>query len=140
MCNSRWISTADRKDPWRSRMPTNFFPSGLDYIRFLPEIILIATGTLLMVLDVVLRDRAPEAYGHISLAALLGAMVASFIAYASRGPAFSNLLIVDGFATFFRVLVIAVGFLTVLTSYSFLRREGVETGEFHALLLFSVAG
>jgi NADH-quinone oxidoreductase subunit N len=47
---------------------------------------------------------------------------------------------VDGFATFFRVVVIGVGILTVLSSYHFLEREGAETGEFHALLLFSVAG
>ncbi len=119
-------------------MLVNFAPSAVEYLRFLPEIILIATGTLLMMLDVVLRDRAPDAYGHISIAALVGAMVASMIA--PPGPAFSDLLVVDGFATFFRVLVTGVGVLTVLTSYSFLRREGAETGEFHALLLFSVAG
>jgi len=124
----------------RWRMPANMAPSAVEYIRFLPEIILIATGTLLMVLDVILRDRAPEAYGHISIVALLGAMAASVIAYSSPGPAFSDLLMVDGFATFFRVLVITAGVLTVLSSYSFLRREGAETGEFHALLLFSVAG
>jgi NADH-quinone oxidoreductase subunit N len=47
---------------------------------------------------------------------------------------------VDGFATFFRVLVIGVGILTVLLSFRFLDREGAETGEYHALLLFSVAG
>ena len=47
---------------------------------------------------------------------------------------------VDGFATFFRVLVMAVGILTVLASYRFLDVQDAETGEFHALLLFSIAG
>ena len=47
---------------------------------------------------------------------------------------------VDGFATFFRVLVIAVGILTVFPSYRFLARQGAETSEYHALLLFSIAG
>ena len=50
------------------------------------------------------------------------------------------MLVVDGFATFFRVLVIAVGILTVLASYRFLARQNAETGEYHALLLFSIAG
>ncbi|HLY20619.1 MAG TPA: NADH-quinone oxidoreductase subunit N [Bryobacteraceae bacterium] len=121
-------------------MPVNVAPAGIEYVRFLPEIILIVTGTLLMVLDVMLRDRAPQAYGHISIVALLGAMAASVIANSSPGPAFSNLMVVDGFATFFRVLVTGVGVLTVLSSYRFLQREGAEAGEFHALLLFSVAG
>jgi NADH-quinone oxidoreductase subunit N len=47
---------------------------------------------------------------------------------------------VDGFATFFRVLVLCLGILTVLSSYRYLEREDAETSEYHALLLFSVAG
>jgi NADH-quinone oxidoreductase subunit N len=50
------------------------------------------------------------------------------------------MLMVDRFATFFRVLVMAVGILTVLASYRYLAREGAETGEYHALLLYSIAG
>ena len=50
------------------------------------------------------------------------------------------MLMVDGFATFFRVLVIAVGILTVFASYRYLSREGAETGEYHALLLYSIVG
>jgi NADH-quinone oxidoreductase subunit N len=38
------------------------------------------------------------------------------------------------------VLVITVGILTVLPAYRFLARQEAETGEFHALLLFSIAG
>ncbi len=121
-------------------MPVNFAPASVEYIRFLPEIILIAAGTLLMVLDVILRKHSRDIYGHISILALAAAMAAAVFAYSSPGPAFSDMLVVDGFATFFRVLVIGVGILTVLSSYRFLEREGVETGEFHALLLFSIAG
>ena len=36
--------------------------------------------------------------------------------------------------------MIGVGILTVLSSYRFLQREAAETGEYHALLLFSIAG
>ncbi|HUE03415.1 MAG TPA: NADH-quinone oxidoreductase subunit N [Bryobacteraceae bacterium] len=121
-------------------MPVNFAPPGADYIRFLPEIILVVAGTLLMVLDVILRQKSRDIYGHLSLAALVAAMAAAVFAYSWAGPAFSGLLMVDGFATFFRVLVIGVGILTVLSSYRFLAREGAEPGEFHALLLLSIAG
>src|SRR5437667_9689065 len=50
------------------------------------------------------------------------------------------MLLVDGFATFFRVLVIVVGILTVLPSCRRLKQQGAETSEYHALLLFSIAG
>ena len=50
------------------------------------------------------------------------------------------MIVVDGFATFFRALVIVVGILTILSSYRFLRRQNAATSEYHALLLFSIAG
>jgi NADH-quinone oxidoreductase subunit N len=121
-------------------MPVNFAPASVEYLRFLPEIVLIAAGTLLMALDVILRKQSRDISGHISILALVAAMAAAVFAYSSPGPAFSGMLVVDGFATFFRVLVIGVGILTVLSSYRFLQREGAETGEYHALLLFSIAG
>jgi NADH-quinone oxidoreductase subunit N len=121
-------------------MPVSMAPAGVEYIRFLPEIVLIAAGTLLMALDVILRKQSREIYGHISIVALVAAMAAAVFADSSPGPAFSGMLVVDGFATFFRVLVIGVGILTVLSSYRFLQREGADPGEYHALLLFSIAG
>ena len=120
------------------------FPSPVfnstDLIRFLPEIILTLMGTLMMVLDPVLHKRASHAFGHLSLLALAGGIAASIYAYGHAGLAFGGMLSVDGFATFFRVLVMTVGILTVLPSYRFLDRQHAETSEFHALLLFSIAG
>jgi NADH-quinone oxidoreductase subunit N len=115
-------------------------PSSAELIRFLPETILICTGTLLMILEAVLSRRWQGSFGHISILALLAAMAAAIYAYDSPGPAFSGLLMVDGFSTFFRVLVTGVGILTVLASFRYLTREGAETGEYHALLLYSITG
>jgi NADH-quinone oxidoreductase subunit N len=111
-----------------------------DTIRFLPEIILTIAATLLMVLDPLLNKRGSNAFGNLSILALLGAIAASVYDYGDPGPAFGGLLMVDGFTTFFRVLVMVVGILTVLASYRFLHVQDAETGEFHALLLFSIAG
>jgi NADH-quinone oxidoreductase subunit N len=128
-------------------MLVNSFVSTPDLIRFLPEIILTIMGTFLMVMDPILQRRSSYAFGHLSLLALVGALGGSVYAYTEGGcsvpqscPAFGGMLMVDGFATFFRVLVIVVGILTVLSSYRFLQREDAETSEYHALLLFSIAG
>lgn len=121
-------------------MPVSNFASPADMIRFLPEIILSVMGTVLMVLDPVLRRRSSNAFGHISILSLAAAMAASINAYTDPGTAFGGMLIVDGFATFFRVLVTGVGILTILPSYRFLHRQDAETSEYHALLLYSIAG
>jgi NADH-quinone oxidoreductase subunit N len=121
-------------------MPVDFFPKGVELLRFLPEIILTVVGTLLMVIVPLAGQRWAAIYGHISLLGLAGALAAAVSAYSTPGPAFSGMLLADGFAAFFRVLVISVGILTVLASYRFLGREGAEAGEYHALILFCVAG
>ena len=121
-------------------MPVSAVASVSDLIRFLPEMILTVMGTLLMVLDPVLRRRSSQLYGHLSILAFAAGIGGAVYAYTQAGPAFGGMLVVDGFATFFRVLVMVVGILTVLPSYSFLARQDAETSEYHALLLFSIAG
>ncbi len=121
-------------------MPADFVPSAAELCRFLPEIILTLAGTAIMVLTPFFRNRGASRLGSLALAGLLAAAVAAITAQSNPGPAFQGMLMVDGFATFFRVLVIAVGVLTLLSSSHYLRREGVEPGEYYALLLFSVVG
>src|SRR5437764_3544306 len=120
-------------------MPVNPLNPG-DLIRFLPETILTIMGTLLMVLDPVIRKRSSHLFRDLTILGLLAAIGGAIYGYQQPGPAFGNMLVVDGFATFFRVLVMVVGILTVLPSYGVLARQDAETGEFHALLLFSIVG
>jgi NADH-quinone oxidoreductase subunit N len=121
-------------------MPVNFTPSGDDLLRFAPETILTIAGTLLMILDPLFSRRLPKLFGHLSIASLIAAIFAAVAANSVPGLSFSDLLVVDGFGTFFRVLVLCIGILSVLSSYRYLSREEAETGEYHALVLFSIMG
>src|SRR5229473_4383403 len=121
-------------------MPVNYVPTGEDYIRFLPEILLTAFGTLIMLLEPFVRDKVRNLFGWFAFVALAASLAAAVLADAHRGAAFSGMLVIDGFATFFRVLVIAVGLLTVLCSSQYLKREHAASAEYNALLLFSVTG
>jgi NADH-quinone oxidoreductase subunit N len=121
-------------------MPANFAPTAIDYLRILPEILMIITGTLIMVLEPLIGGNKRNAFTSVTLVGFIAALVAAVAANDYPGLSFSNMLIVDGFATFFRVLVIAVGIFTVLSSSDYLRREHAASAEYYALLLFSVAG
>ena len=100
-------------------MPAEFFPKSVELLRFLPEIILTLTGVLLMVLAGISGESWSKVYGNLSLLGLAGALAAAVAASADPGPAFSGMLLADGFAAFFRSLVIVVGILTVLpTAFS----------------------
>jgi NADH-quinone oxidoreductase subunit N len=115
-------------------------PTNLDYLRFLPEMILIVTGTLIMVLEGFSGEGHRKNTAYIALLAIAGAFAATVWAGTNQGAAFGNFLIIDSFATFFRMLVLVVGFLAVLTSASYFTREDADSGEYYALLLFSLCG
>jgi NADH-quinone oxidoreductase subunit N len=121
-------------------MPANFIPTGADYLRLSPEIILTLAATMIMMLEPLTSVWNKRRLGVLAMLGLFGALAAAFAAKSDPGSAFSGMLVVDGFATFFRVIVILVGILVVFTSAGYLRREGVESGEFYALLLYSIVG
>lgn len=76
----------------------------------------------------------------LALVFLLLAMGGAVLAGMNPGPAFTNLLIVDGYATFFRLLVLVVGVLSVLISASYLTRENADSADYYSLILFSLCG
>lgn len=121
-------------------MPANLAPSAAEIARVLPELILTVAGTLFMAVAALMGERRTHGFGHASVLALLAALAATVYAYSNAGTAFSRMLVVDGFATFFRVLVLVVGILTVISSYDFLSREGADSAEYHALVLYSIVG
>ena len=111
-----------------------------DYVRVLPELILTVAGTLIMVFEPLTGRRRKDWLGYFAIVALLAALWGTAAAYAREGNAFSDLLIVDGFATYFRGLVIVVGILAILASFQYLHRERADKGEYYELILFSVVG
>jgi NADH-quinone oxidoreductase subunit N len=113
-------------------------PANAEYLRFLPEIILTLAGVLIMFLEGVLPDDKKSIFAPLSIVSLAAALFAA--ATADAGTAFHDMLIIDTFGTFFRVLVIGIGILAVFSSSEYLRRENMPGGEFYALVLFSVMG
>src|ERR1019366_9745548 len=105
-------------------MPANVFPTSAEYFRILPEIILSIAGVLIMLLEAVFtKDEQRKIFGPLSVVALIAALVASIAAAGDPGAAFSGMLIIDGFASFFRVLVAGIGIVAILSSTEYLGRE-----------------
>jgi NADH-quinone oxidoreductase subunit N len=119
---------------------SSLFPTSPEYFRILPEIILTIFGTIIMFFEAILKDSQKRIFAPLSLIGLTAAMAGAIAANGSPGTAFHDMLVIDGFATFFRVLVIAVGMLAVFGSSEYLTREQHPGGEFYALVLFSVTG
>ncbi|MCS7025891.1 MAG: NADH-quinone oxidoreductase subunit N [Bryobacteraceae bacterium] len=121
-------------------MDARFIPEPVHLIRFAPELLLTVFATLIMVLDPLTKEGEKHRLGILALVGLLAAAWGAAVAAANPGTAFSDMLLVDGFATFFRYLSILVGVLTLACSFAYLKREQADSGEYYALLLFSIAG
>jgi NADH-quinone oxidoreductase subunit N len=53
---------------------------------------------------------------------------------------FSGMVVLDGFSTFVNALILVSGLLGVALAYGYIKRMGIERGEYYTLLLFSVTG
>ncbi len=106
----------------------------------LPLVVLAGWASVLLLVDLfVPRGRK----GVTAVLAALGLVVALVLTITSAGEAeiaFAGMVVSDGFATFLNVLFLASGLAGIALAYDYLRRMGLERGEFYPLLLFSITG
>jgi NADH-quinone oxidoreductase subunit N len=118
----------------------DFQPRAFEYLRFLPEILLSLFGIAIMMLEAITTESKKTLLGGLSVLAIALAFAANIWAYFNRGAAFQNMIVVDGYGAFFRGLVLVAGVLCILASFSYLKREAAQRGEYYALILFSLVG
>jgi NADH-quinone oxidoreductase subunit N len=114
-----------------------------DLIIILPTLILVVWAILLLLVDLWLP---PERKAITALLAALGLAITLGVNLALGGmvgnlePGFSNMVVLDGFAVFTNTLILASSLLGVAIAYDFIRRTGMNRGEYYVLLLISTAG
>jgi NADH-quinone oxidoreductase subunit N len=111
-------------------------PRTQDILGVLPELIWCGFGLLLMLLQPFLKNRQA-----LTFFAMLGASLGTLSTFfAGSGIGFGGLVMFDTYSLFFHWLVGLVGFLVILSADSYLQREGLDSAEFYALILFATAG
>jgi NADH-quinone oxidoreductase subunit N len=116
-------------------------PSGAEYMRILPELILTLFGMIIMVVDPLLDDKSShKSLGAIGLAGAAAALASTHWMAQYPGTGFWNMVRVDGFSVFFHVLVIAIAVVAILSSYEYLAVQRIRAGEYYGLILFGTVG
>lgn len=106
----------------------------------LPLTALIAWSCFLLIIDLFIPK------GHKGWTALLAALglvlsIGLFILQGRQvGAGFNGMVIYDGFSTFLNVLILSSGLAGIALAYDYLKRMGIERGEYYSLLLFSISG
>src|SRR5688572_17350610 len=106
----------------------------------LPVLVILGTGALVLLLDLLPPRHSKEHLGGVALLGIVGALFASLWQWGKEARAFRNMVVLDGYALFFDVIICYAAALVVLLSIDYLRRNGVESGEYYALVLMSTAG
>ncbi len=117
---------------------TTFDPK--DFYSILPLLIIIGWAALLLLIDLFIPK---ERKGWTALLASVGLAAGMGITIAQAGlerSAFSGMVTLDRFSTFLNVLFLASGLVAVAIAFGYLKRMGIERGEYYVLILFSTAG
>ena len=111
-----------------------------DLISILPLLVLAGWACLLLLIDLfVPRDRK----SITAILAAIGISVALVINLMQLGEvrqAFNGMIVLDGFASLLITLFLAVGLIAIAQAYDYIKRRGIERGEYYSLLLFTLCG
>ena len=115
-----------------------------DYIRILPELLLIAAGILVMLIEPTLGDHDDRrGLGVIALAGSVLSIAASLYQAASpdvQGFGWFGMVRVDSFSIIFHVVIGFVAAAVILASFDYLHVQNLRAGEYYGLILFGASG
>lgn len=106
-----------------------------------PGVVLAIGACLLLLIDVLLipRDRKIVT-AFLALGTIVFSFVVNLFTFNESGTAFLGMFAADRFTSITNVVVLVTGFISILMSVDYLKRTGIERGEFYSLILFSLSG
>ena len=111
-----------------------------DLLAILPELVVIGTACLILVLDPILAASKKDLLAWLTLAALAMCVGLTSSQMTGRQYAFSDMVVLDSYAAFWKLLLYIVTGLTVLLSLAYLKAEKLNIGEYYGFILLSLAG
>ncbi|WP_447973604.1 NADH-quinone oxidoreductase subunit N [Nitrospira sp. Kam-Ns4a] len=111
-----------------------------DILAVLPELIVVTAACLVLGLDPVLAPARKGWLAWLSLGALVLCLGLTSGQMGNRVTAFSDLVVVDPYACFWKILLYLVTGLTILLSHVYLKAERINLAEYYGFLLLSLSG
>ena len=112
----------------------------VDFYTVLPLTLLTVWACVLLLVDLFIPK---ESKGITALLAALGLALTLGFTLSQVGRenlGFNGMVVLDGFSIFVNALLLVSGLLGVALAYGYVKRMGLERGEYYALMLFSVTG
>ena len=111
-----------------------------DLWAILPILVLTGWTCVLLLLDLFIPQRHKAWTAVLAALGLIATMVATILQAGQVRIGFNSMVVADGFAVFLNLLFLGSGFIAIMLAYDYLKRLGIERGEYYTLLLFSIIG
>ncbi|MBM3179959.1 MAG: NADH-quinone oxidoreductase subunit N [Chloroflexi bacterium] len=111
-----------------------------DFYILLPLTVLTVWACVLLLVDLFIpKDRKgiTAFLAALGLAVTLGFTVTQI---GREGTGFNGMVTLDGFSTFINVLILVSGLFGIALAYGYIKRMGIDRGEYYTLMLFSITG
>ncbi|HET8576096.1 MAG TPA: NADH-quinone oxidoreductase subunit N [Methylomirabilota bacterium] len=117
------------------------FPT-VDLYAILPVLVLTVTAAVVMLLDLLPPRGRKDHLGFVGMVGVVAAMGVTLWLLVRGGEtrAFRGMVALDGYALFFNLVIGYATGLVLLLSMDYIRREGMESGEFYILILLAAVG
>jgi len=111
----------------------------LDYSLLIPEYFLIAWAFLVMAVELFFPRLRKDVPAYLAaLGAVIGIILSLF--WINEDAGFGDLIHVDNYTTFFRVLLLGIAAFICIASAQFVRRRLTSAGEYYGLILLGTVG
>lgn len=111
-----------------------------DLAAILPELIIVAAACLVLILDPITPLARKPWLAWIGLAALAASFMVTYSQMGARVSAFSDLMVVDRYACFWKLLLYVASGMTILLSLAYLKAERINLAEYYGFLLLALSG
>ncbi|MCD4802988.1 MAG: NADH-quinone oxidoreductase subunit N [Anaerolineales bacterium] len=112
----------------------------IDFYAILPLIILVAWASALLLLDLFFTRKIEGLTPILAALGLLITLVISALNPVAGSTAFNGMIEADGFSSYLQILFAGSGIVGIALAYGYLKRMGINRGEYYPLLLYSISG
>ena len=106
----------------------------------LPSVFLALYATVLLVIDMFIAKEHKVRTAWLAVAGLVVTFILNLGIYNTEDVAFYGMFRADPFSAFLNIVVLLAAFISILMSIDYIKRTGIERGEYYVLLLFTTAG
>lgn len=109
----------------------------IDFSLFIPEFIMAGLALLVLGLDLFVAPERKHWLAYLSLAGVLGTIGSVFYLAGKNEELYGGLFLIDNYAVFFKVFLLAVAAVMLLVSVDYVKKNLTSAGEYYGILLFS---